>query len=149
MGADVIVEMDSTITLRNSKRFKKGFEDDAKKIVASHAKMASAEMKRLAPKQSGRLKKSISIRQITKTRELGPVEKGLFKTVHPRNKRGGSHSHFTNAGTRNRSTRKPVGKWGTNRGSVRGTNWQGRARESVMSSFRSEVSRRVNKNEDL
>lgn len=142
-------ELDTTVTLRNTKLFEEAFTAESKKIVATHTKRVRSEMKRLAPKKTGGLRKSISIRQITKTGELGPVDKGLFKTVHPRNRRGGPHSHLTNVGTRNRSTRRPIGKWGTNRGRVRGTNWQGRARDSVVSSFRSEVSRRVNKNEDL
>lgn len=142
-------ELDTVVTIRKTKFFEEQFRAESREIVASHARKASAEMKRSSPKLSGRLKKSISIRQVSKTRELGAVEKGLHKTVHPRNRKGGSHSHFTNNGTRDRKTKRSVGKWGTNRGRVRGTGWQQKAGEAIAGSFRSQVSKRVNKNEDL
>ena len=150
---NIDVQIDARATIKNLERFAEANKGEAKRIVGNTASAIARNMKSIVRghTRTGNLLRSISNKQ-TRPREFRPIPKeyrGLFRSVHPRNSKGGSHSHLLDQGTGIRSTARPVGRFRTNRGQVSGINFRQRARDAAASNFKSNVSRMVNRNETV
>ena len=161
MADNVNVEVDARETIKNLKNFADENRDESIKIVDTTAKAIKKRMKQNVRPHvvTGNLLRSITIKQTRPKvfRPIAPDERKLFKSVHPRNRKAqspnkktrGGHSQLLDYGTWVRETKRPIGKWGRNRGKVSGINFRERAREAETGEFKSLVRKLVNRDKTV
>jgi hypothetical protein len=144
MADGIEFDVDYKTTLRNLARLDDRRRKELKVIVKDTSLVIKRRMRSNLRnhRRTGRLYNSISAKN-TRPKMFRPISKedrGLFKSVHPRNKKGGRHQPFLDSGTRERSG---------GRGSVTGIRFRERARESVQGNFNTQVKRVANRNETV
>ena len=125
--------------LKRAARFNHQIRDDVAMAVKKSGQNIKKTARANVRRRTGRLRGSITMKDTSKRAN---VDKGLAKTVHARNAKGGSHSHLVERGTKSRS--HPI--FGTS-GRMPASPFIRPAEDAEESRFQAELRRIVRQNE--